>query len=155
MNRIKYPLSHEWHVAVNKRQDAIRVAGEPWAHWLYDAMYMADEVPRMAALFAAEREGRLPTIHQQCSHSLPVPVVESHLTCCLGTRANECAHLAAIGKIQRATPEEIDTAKAWTCAAHIVSSGGDVAGEGYMLREDDRMFWDSVYSSLAGGEDAP
>jgi hypothetical protein len=43
----------------------------------------------------------------------------------------------------------VDTAKAWTCAAHIVSTGGDTMNEGFLLRVDDRMFWDNVYSSLA------
>lgn len=44
-------------------------------------------------------------------------------------------------------------AKAWTCAAHIVSSGGDVLREGYLLTVDDRMYWDKVYENLAGQQE--
>ena len=37
--------------------------------------------------------------------------------------------------------------------SRIVSQGGDVAGEGYILTTDDRMFWDRVYASMASGQD--
>jgi hypothetical protein len=33
--------------------------------------------------------------------------------------------------------------------AHIVSTGGDTMNEGFLLRVDDRMFWDNVHASLA------
>ncbi|NBU79139.1 MAG: hypothetical protein EBS50_08700 [Sphingomonadaceae bacterium] len=105
MERMKYPLSHEWHAAINQHQDAQRTAGKYWseASFMYEAKAMADEVPRMVML----------------------------------------------EKIARCTPDDIDTAKAWTCAAHIVSEGGDIMNEGYLLRVDDRMFWDNLYASLA------
>ena len=51
-------------------------------------------------------------------------------------------------------PGEIDAAKAWTCAAHIVSSGGDPLKEGYLLTVDDRMFWDNVYTNMSAQGDA-
>lgn len=67
----------------------------------------------------------------------------------VNTAGESGGHSLRSGTIERATPEDVDEAKAWTCAAHIVSQGGDRMGEGYMLRVDDRMFWDNVYSSLA------
>lgn len=49
----------------------------------------------------------------------------------------------------KGTDEERDFAKAMTCVAHIISEGGDMANEGYIMTVDDRMYWDNVYSSLA------
>ena len=151
MERLKYPLSHEWHVAVNRHQDAQQAAGKAWeeAQFMYEAKTMAEEVPRMVMLFRQEREGALPQTHQQCSMQAPVPVKDNHLSCCLGVKTSECPHLLALEKIERCTPADLDTAKAWTCGAHIVSEGGDPANEGYLLRVDDRMFWDNVHASLA------
>jgi hypothetical protein len=153
MDRIKYPLSHEWHVAVNRHSDEWRKADKEWneMRFMYEAKKMADEVPRMVTLFKQEREGGLPKTHKQCSMQAAVPVEDNHLSCCLGMKAKECPHLMALEKVERCTPDDIDTAKAWTCAAHIVSQGGDHANEGYMLRVDDRMYWDNVYASLAQG----
>lgn len=55
---MKYPFGHEWHVAVNRHQDEQRKAGRPLseARFMYEALHVADEVPRMAKLFKAERE---------------------------------------------------------------------------------------------------
>jgi len=157
MNRLKYPLEHEWHVSVNRDQETQRKAGKEWseARFMYDAKQMADEVPRMVMLFKQERDGALPQQHKQCSMQDPVPVKDNHLSCCLGVKARECPHLLALEKIERCTPDDVDTAKAWTCAAHIVSQGGDTMNEGYMLRVDDRMFWDNVYANLSHAGDAP
>ena len=151
MDRLKYPLSHEWHVAVNSHSDEWRKAGNDWGamRFMYEAKSMADEVPRMVMLFKAEREKTLPQMHKQCSMQDAVPVKDNHLSCCLGVKARECQHLLALEKLERCTPDDVDVAKAWTCAAHIVSQGGDHANEGYMLRVDDRMYWDNVYASLA------
>lgn len=151
MERLKYPMDHEWHVAINRHQDAQRAAGKEWeeARFMYDAKDMADEVPRMARLFKQERENALPSTHQQCSKQEPIPVRDNHLTCCMGVKTRQCPHLLALEKIERCSPEEIDTAKAWTCAAHIIGNGGDQAREGFLLSVDDRMYWSSVHASLA------
>ena len=155
MERLKYPLSHEWHVAVNRHSDERRAAGNEWlkTRFMYDAKTMAGEVPRMVMLFKAEREKALPQTHQQCSMQAQVPVKDNHLSCRLGVKARECPHLVALEKIERCTPDDIDAAKAWTCAAHIVSQGGDHMNEGYMLTVSDRMFWDNVYDSLAQSDE--
>ena len=154
MSRLAYPLSHEWHVAINRHcrpENAPRL--KDWPKWMYEAERMANEVPRMVMLFKQEREGALPQTHQQCSFQQPVPVKDNCLTCCLGVKTRECPELKSLEKIERCTPEDIDTAKAWTCAAHIVSKGGDFMGEGYLLRVDDRMYWDNVYASLAQSDE--
>ena len=151
MERLKYPLSHEWHAAVNRHSDERCAAGNEWrkTRFMYDAKTMADEVPRMVMLFRQERENALPQTHQQCSHQAPVPVKDNHLTCCKGVNTRECPHLLALEKIDRCTPDDVDTAKAWTCAAHIVSTGGDPMNEGYLVSVSDRMFWDALHESLA------
>jgi len=77
-----------------------------------------------------------------------VPVPENYLTCCQGTKCKECEYLLALDRAE-ITPEERDTAKAWTCTAHILSEGGDISGEGFITTVDDRMFWENVYASMS------
>lgn len=138
-------VGHKWHVAINKCSSE---RGHGDVGFMYEAKSMADEVPRMAYLFSKERAGALAKSMRQCSHSEPVDVPDNHLSCCLGVKCAECPYLLAIDAADL-EDEEKDTAKAWTCAAHIVSSGGDMAREGYLLTVDDRMYWDRVYRSLA------
>lgn len=157
MERLNEQMHYEWHVAVNGHANKCLAAGNEWdqIRFIYDAKMMADEVPRMAMLFRQERDGALPQVHQQCSMQPTVPVQDNHLTCCKGVKTRECPHLLALEAIENCTPGDVDVAKAWTCAAHIVSTGGDTMNEGYLLRVDDRMFWDNVYDSLSrdeGGE---
>jgi hypothetical protein len=148
MKRLEEPLNHEWHVAINKHNEG-KMGAKDFKSWMYEAKTMADEVPRMVLLFARERLGELPRTHKQCSMTASVPIPVNNLKCCLGVKCAECPELLALDKIKLATPEDIDTAKAWTCAAHIVSEGGDVAREGYLLDVGDRMYWDNVYENLA------
>jgi hypothetical protein len=150
INRLKYPLNINWHRAINQFNQNSKDGD--WRHWMYEAKTMADEIPRMAQLFKMEREDSLPKTHQQCSHSQTQDVPENHLTCCRGVKCKECPELQALNIIENATPEEIDLVKAWTCAAHIVGDGGDVMREGYILRVDDRMFWDNIYGNLMQDE---
>lgn len=143
--------------------------------FMYDAKHAAHEVPRLALLFAMERQGKLRRVHRQCSHDhRGTPVPDNHLTCCLGVACRACPHLAALDAVRtrqviegrtredgtreivrRDEPisdEQRDLLKAWTCVTHILGRGGDPANEGYVLTTDDRMYWDGVYSSLAGGD---
>lgn len=146
LERLDHSVSHEWHVAVNAC--ATERGHDDWPKFMYEAHTAADEVPRMALLFRLEREAKLRQTHQHCSHCEPEPVKDNHLTCCLGTKCRECPFLLAL-ETAKLTPEQIDQAKAWTCAAHIISKGGDMMGEGYLLTVDDRMYWDRLHSSLA------
>lgn len=148
MERVKYPLIHEWHVAINKHH-AGKIGTPDWKHWMYEAKALADEVPRMALMIGKERLGELDKSHRQCSMTPDIPMPTNYLKCCLGTKCSECPELLALNNMERVTPEEIDMAKAWTCAAHILSEGGDREGEGYLLDVSDRMFWDNVYKSLS------
>lgn len=153
MERLKRTLAHQWHCALNRHSAQLRQDTNDWPRFMYEAKGAADEVPRMAILFKKEREGGLPTVHQQCSMQDPVPVEGNHLKCCLGVKAKECPHLIALEQMAGVDLEEIDEAKAWTCATHIISKGGDMINEGYMLTVDDRMYWDNVYASLAACEE--
>lgn len=158
MDRPDHNFTHRWHVAINRF--CWPKAGDPPVvrsgdnHWMYEAKNAADEVPRLTRLFMMERTDALPKIHRQCSHAAPEPVIDNVLTCCLGVKCAACPELQAIGTME-GTPEEIDTAKAWTCVAHVLSKGGDFAGEGYILTTDDRMYWENVYRSLSGSDDPP
>lgn len=149
MEEIKYPADHEWHVSINK----YRASGGEYAtmSFMYEAKNMAFAVPHMARLFAMERLAKLPSEHKQCSRSPKEQIVNNHLKCCLGKVCAECPHLKALDGTARAAPEQIDMMKSWTCATHIVSQGGDMAREGYILTTGDIMFWERVHSNLAGG----
>ena len=149
MNGIKYPMIHEWHACCNAANPNMRHRDNDF---MYEAVTMANEVPRMAALFMLERKKALPQTHQQCSFQQKEPIQDNHLTCCLGVKCAECPALLALEKMDRVTPDQIDEAKAWTCAAHIVSKGGDSMREGYLLHVGDRMYWDRVYESMAQDE---
>lgn len=136
---------HPWHVSINRFTEKLELRKHGW---MYEAKYLALEVPRMVRLFGRERRGELPKIHRQCSHSPDEEVVDNYLVCCLGQECRKCPELLALDSAKM-PPEEIDRAKAWTCGAHIVSAGGDPALEGYLLTVDDIMFWRGTYESLA------
>lgn len=144
---------HAWHVAVNQHHNFCGEGPRPkYKKWMYEAKTLANEVTRLARLFHMERLGKLPKLHKQCSMSDVEQVVDNHLSCCLGTECRKCEALLALGKAD-ITPDDIDQAKAWTCAAHILMEGGDKAGEGYILTVDDRMFWDTTYHYLSMTEE--
>ncbi len=153
MDRPDHDRQHEWHVAINQ----FNTDPNNFQHWMYDAKRMSDEIPRLAILFRLERNAQLPDVHQQCSHASQEPVVDNHLTYCLGVKCKECPFLLALGKA-KLQPEGIDEIKAWTCAAHILSEKKNRSfddSEGYILTVDDRMFWDNVYESLATPDELP
>jgi len=149
-------INQQWHVAINEYVLPLnKPGGRPkWdeTRFMYDAKTDSQEVPRLAYLFKQERTGKLRKVHQQCSHSRPEAVPDNHLTCCLGVKCSECPHLKGLDAA-KVSPEMRDWFKAWTRATHIISKGGDMAGEGYILTVDDRMYWDTVYSHLAANPD--
>lgn len=148
MGRMDHDLNHRWHVALNR--GSALADFRSWS-FMYEAKNAAEELPRLALLFRLEREGKLATAMRSCSHSEPVAVPENHLACCLGTVCRECPFLRALDAAELSDAER-DYAKAWTCVTHIIASGGDTAREGYIMTVDDRMFWDNLYASLAGGD---
>ena len=169
--RLPREVDHEWHCAINALNVPHEAKPEGFdpakdgKHFMYEAKHLAQEVPRMALLFAMERRKKLAKHHRQCSHDhVGEDVPDNHLSCCLGVECRTCPFLATIDTVQTRrdysvkpsvdvpiTDEERDVMKAWTCAAHIAMRGGDTANEGYMLTVDDRMYWDNLYESLAHG----
>lgn len=148
MKRLDHDFAYQWHRRINQHSQHAENLSD-WPGFMYHGKQMADEVPRMAMLFMLERTGGLPNVHQQCSHSRPEPVPDNHLTCCLGVACRECPYLKALDTAVL-EPEQIDLAKAWTCAAHILENISQVdASEGFVLTTDDRMYWQNVYQSLA------
>ena len=141
-------MNHQWHVAINKFAMGKSMTKD-WPRFMYEAKDLAGESKRLVLLFQKERKGELPKIHRQCSLSAPEAINDNHLTCCLGIECRKCESLLALEKAEKVTPEQIDEMKAWTCCAHILMSGGDMANEGFILTTDDRMFWSNVYESLS------
>lgn len=143
-----------WHMAINRMTDGRR-GDKDWPHFMYEAKDASGEVGRLAGLFLAEKGGRLPQTHQQCSRQAPEPIAGGNrLVCCLGIECASCPYLQALDSID-SSPEKVAEMKAWTCVAHILSNGGDTAGEGYVLTTSDRMYWDRVYESLAQSPEEP
>jgi hypothetical protein len=136
---------HKWHVAINRYADG-KHGSDEYPRFMYEAKRAYRELGRMTILFKQEREGTLPKYHQQWIHSAPESLNDNYLSCCLGVRCSECPHLLALNGLD---PEMIDAAKAFTCMAHIIESGGDPALEGYLLTQSDKKFWENLYSSLA------
>jgi hypothetical protein len=136
---------HNWHVAINGFTGE---HGHDDHGFMYEAKNAAGELPRIAYIFGQERRGELSTLHQQCSHTAPVPIPENYLMCCLGKRCSECPMLKGIEQM-KGTDAEKDLAKAFTCVAHIVSQGGDMVNEGYIMDQSDRMFWRNVFENWA------
>lgn len=152
MNRPDHNVINEWHVAINQYHygEGFKRINENQS-WMYDAKNIADEVPRLTMLFKSEREGTLPQIHQQCSRSEPEKIVDNHLSCCLGVKCKECPFLLAL-EGTNVSRENVDEIKAWTCVTHILSEKGKRMiddTEGYVLTEDDKMYWQNVYESLS------
>ncbi len=142
-------FEHRWHVALN---DFNRIRPDGFAHWMYEAKRMSQELKRLPALFKKERLGELSKIFQYCSFSAKEEIAENFLSCCLGKRCTECQYLKAID-VETMTPEERDESKAYTCVSHIlhtIGSGQHIdTSEGYILTEDDRIFWQRTYESMS------
>jgi hypothetical protein len=148
-------FDHNWHVSLNEYSRPMFGTDEN-VHWMYEAKRAFQESERLPKLFALERKGELPYIHQQCSMSAPENVVDNHLSCCLGEECRKCEHLLALDKADL-PPELIDQAKAWTCVSHILHECGRGmidTSEGYILTVSDRMYWNNVYDSLMAANDA-
>lgn len=144
---------HAWHVAVNQYVHPLNgITRSEDCGFMYAAKDAADEVLRIQSLFKAEREGTLPLVHQQCSRSPEVPLEKNGLGCCLGVRTEVCPYLLALDQI-KGTDDDRDRAKAWTCATHILMSGGDPAGEGFILTDEDVLYWQTLYANMAAAEE--
>lgn len=155
MERQDMSLLHEWHVQINRHHDG-KMGTPDWNGWMYLAKTMADEVPRMAMLHGMERRGEMAKTHVQCHNkacdNTPQPVPDNHLRCGLGVECRKCPHLLALDGA-RLTPKQIDEAKAWTCAAHMLRTPDwHDDGEGWLTTVDDRMYWDRVYQNIAGSD---
>jgi hypothetical protein len=113
--------TNAWHGVINRFQDGLRQAGKPWEGWLYTAMMVSDEVPRMILLFEQERRG-LATSWKMCGNdpSPPEQLPDNHLRCHLDQQCRKCPYLQAIEAAPNMTSEAKDEAKAWTCATHIL-----------------------------------
>ncbi len=146
---VKRDEIHNWHVAINRLSGLVGIGSDGWPRFMYEAKDAYQEVPRLALLFRLDREGRLQQEHQQCSRQASEPIPEGNkLSCCLGVECAACPYLRAIDEAEGIAPEAKDEIKAWTCAAHVLMSGGDRAKEGYVLTTSDRMYWGRVYESL-------
>ena len=150
MDRPERKMQNAWHNALNRFHEKSGPPHGEFRSWMYEAKSMADEVPRIALMHKMEREGKLPDLHQQCSYSPTEPIEDNRLNCCLGVECRTCPELLFLGD-GNLSPEELDIARAWTCAAHIVSytKRRIDTSEGYLLTRGDQMYCSTVYENLS------
>lgn len=125
-------------------------------------------------------EKQLPQVHQQCSHTTPVPIKDNEVLCWLGQNVAKCPILADLQATfdrerQRTYPDgrpsyyaditqdDVYRVMGYVCTWHLLMS--DVAtkdnelppgsfvdwNEGAFQDKSDRMFWSNVYKSLSQG----
>jgi hypothetical protein len=125
----------EWHGAINAFSNDEKHFPRPtdggskdWPRMMYTAKKISDEVPRAIMLFEMERKGQLRGAVKMCGHD-PRPATalpDNHLRCHLGVECRKCKYLDAIENAPAGmSPEAKDEAKAWTCATHILQTGGE------------------------------
>jgi hypothetical protein len=167
MSKLDRDLEHIWHVWMNRRQEEERKSNpdHKWEHSLYEFKNMLQFLASGHRSLQEAFEGRLPTIHQQCSHSAPIPIVNNVLKCARGTEVTTCPILLQLkdsfdrrGKGYDDIPaESIYRLMAQTCAWHIYTRsvnstegfGGIDTSMGYVMDTSDRMFWDTIHSNMA------
>lgn len=144
-------MNYEWHYALNQYNGKL----DEFKHWMYEGKRAAEEHLRLVRLFKREHEYDLPKIHQQCSCSKPVDIKDNFLTCAIGVRCSECPHLKALEQ-SKMSQDEVYEAKSWTCISHIMHELGSGkfidTSMGYILTEDDKVFWNNVHQSMSSGE---
>lgn len=163
-------IDQAFHVWINERQDERRKAKEPFEKDLYEFKRALAEVDRLPRLLKAARTSTLPTMHQQCSHSAPIPIVENRLVCALGVDVTQCPILASVYASAarerfpeghrlaefNVTPDDADVIAGRVCTWHILMESQKRSvdtSEGYLKDESDRMYWSRVYESLSWSED--
>lgn len=170
---------HIWHVWMNKRK--AYCSDDAFEHGLYEFKGLINFLGYGHEQIQRAFEGKLATVHQQCSRCEPEPIKENRLKCCLnGTDVTACPILVSLKETaererqpltfpdgrkfdRHITDEEIYRLMARTCAWHIFAKAiGATSGwhgidttEGYLCDVSDRMFWSRVYESMAASDDAP
>lgn len=150
--------TRDWHGAINAFSDSdfykrpADGSSKPWPKMMYEAMKLADEVPRMILLFERERAGKLPQAWKMCGHDpRPAkPLPDNHLRCALGKECRKCPYLGAIEASPTMTAEAKDEAKAWTCATHILrETTADHHLEEFVWEKSSVAFHERMVASFA------
>jgi hypothetical protein len=144
--RKRHNLSHEWHCKLNKFND---IKKSKFEHWMYEAKRIWEALPSMIKSFELESTGKLTKEYKHCSMSPAIPLKDNKLNCCLGKVCRDCDYLKALSGL-----ENENEAKAYTCISHILHNIEKCdTSEGYLLTDDDKMFWQNTYKSLADTQD--
>jgi hypothetical protein len=152
--------TRDWHGAINRFSDSdfyqrpTDGRSKDWPKMMYEAMRLADEVPRMILLFEHERRG-LPSAWKMCGHDPrpATPLPDNHLRCALGKECRTCPYLGAIEASPTMTNEAKDEAKAWTCATHILREiSADVHLEEFVWEKSSVAFHERMVASFADME---
>ena len=163
---IESSLDHIWHSWINLRQATERESNpdHQWEHSLYEFKSMLNFLSYGHHSIQKAFEGKLPTIHKQCSRTPSIPILNNTLKCALGNEVTTCPILLQLketfdnrGKFYEDIPSEsVFGLMAKTCAWHIYCKlvqakegwGGVDTSEGWMMDNSDRMFWDNIYRSM-------
>lgn len=154
---------HLWHCWMNNLNEN-KAGGDTFDHSVYEFKNMLQFLEYGHKSIQEAFEGRLPMVHQQCSHSTPVKLESNTLRCaCEGIDVTQCPMLLGIKKEfdeyrEKVPDEQLYRVMANTCAWHSYKVCCGINGkrsyqcglsEGYLLDGSDRMFWRNVYDSLA------
>lgn len=163
-------LSYLWHWWINSLAPD-GPAGDPHERHLYDWKSALESMGYFESYLHAAFTDSLRTQHQQCSHSVPVPLEGNRVRCALGKTVTECPILLSLKakfeenhkQYKDSVPAEaVYELMARTCAwhmliEHIVGKVYIDWNEGAMQDESDRKYWDTVYGHMSqsaeGGQD--
>ena len=168
-DKSKRDADHLWHVWMNRRNSPKIGAKGEFEHSLYEFKNMLQFLEYGHVVIQKAFEGKLPTVHQQCSHVEPVKIEKNVLKCaCEGQEVTTCPILLSIKEVFAENHrydipvEHLYRTMAKTCAWHSYKiSTGIKEGmskcdlsEGFLLDESDRMFWNTVYENLSDSDEA-
>lgn len=122
-------LDHIFHVWINRRQQE---NGTHESH-LYSFKGMVQLLFWAPNKLKEAFERKLPTVHQQCSHSPPEPIQNNRLRCWLGKDVTECPILASVKAVwdehmekpfyaERNKPDGLYQIMGQVCAWHLFMS---------------------------------
>lgn len=160
--------THLWHSWMNKTSGILSKDNQLVDRTIYEFKSMLQWLSYGHIKIAEEFEGKLPTLHRQCSHQPAEEIKQNELRCAIGKNVLECPILASLkaafeAQLSQPPSQSLFRIMSATCAFHLMQvATGMTEGfridtsEGYMQDTSDRMFWQRTYQSMAmEPEDSP
>ena len=159
---LSHEENHRWHSWINKVSGILAKENKMLDRTVYEFKSMLDWLSYGHIKLAEAFEGRLPSIHRQCSHQPEEQIKQNMLRCAIGKNVLECPILASLKADyeEHVKPplesESLFKIMSATCAFHVMQKATAMTegfrldtSEGYMQDTSDRMYWERVYESMA------